>query len=97
MVIIADYYMYNLSKFTCKKNIAELNLSNGLIKIHSKLYSTESKPELIVNIFEDSIRIYLENNEFDLSEDGSYYTTFLNSKDKETVDELYLKYKYLFN
>tara|TARA_Y100000588_G_scaffold151755_1_gene165769 strand:- start:4545 stop:4838 length:294 start_codon:yes stop_codon:yes gene_type:complete len=97
MVIIADYYIYNLGEVTCKKNIAELNLSNGLIKIHSKLHSTNSKPELIVNIFDDSIRLYLEDNEFELSEDGSYYTTFLSFHDKEVIDELYLKYKHLFN
>lgn len=97
MIIIADYYIYNLGEVTCKKNIAELNLFNGLVKIHSKLHTSNSKPELILNLFGDSIRLYLENNEFELSEDGSYYTTFLNPHDKEVIDELYLKYKNLFS
>lgn len=97
MVIIADYYIYNLGNVECKKNIAELNLSNGLVKIHSKLYSMNSKSELILNIFDNSVRLYLDNNEFELSEDGSYYITFLNTHDKEFIDELYIKYKHLFN
>ena len=96
MVIIADYYIYHIGEVTSKKNIAELNLYNGLLKVHSKFHSENSKPELVVDFFGDSICIYLEDHEFDLSEDGSYYTTFLDEKDKEAVEELYFKHKLLF-
>lgn len=97
MVIIADYYIYHIGDVTNKKNIAELNLYNGLLKVHSKFHSDNSKPELVVDFFGDSVHLFLEDNEFDLSEDGSYYTTFLNETDKELVEELYFKHKLLFS
>jgi hypothetical protein len=96
MIIIADYYIYHIGEITCKKNIAELNVHNGLLKVHAKFHSENSKPELIVDILEDSVCVFLDDNEFTLSEDGSYYTTFLKDKDRELVEEIYFNNKFLF-
>ena len=96
MIIIVDYFLYNIDNASSKKFSAELNISDGLLKVQREYYSEEGKPELVINFFSESTTIYLENYEFEEGQDGLYYTTFLNESDLEDIFKKYVKYKFLF-
>jgi hypothetical protein len=97
MIIIVDYFLYNIDNASSKKFSAELNINNGLLKVQREYFSEEGKPELVICFFDESITIYLENYVFDAGQDGLYYTTFLSEDDLDDIFKKYLKYKFLFN
>jgi hypothetical protein len=97
MIIIVDYFLYNINNATSKKYSAELNITNGLLKVQADYYSKEGKPELIVNFFNDSHVVHLSKYKFEEGQDALYYITFLREDDIEEVQKIYLKHQHLFN
>lgn len=98
MIIIVDFYSYNIEENNiAKKSSAELNISNGLLRVHADNYQEGSQPELIVNIFGSTQTIFLKDYKFEEIQDSLYYTTFLKSQDLENVQELFFKHKKLFS
>ena len=97
MIIIVDYFLYNINDASSKKYSAELNITNGLVKIQSDYYTNEGKPELVINFFKDNYVVHLDKYEFEEAQDGLYYMTFLNPDELEEVQNIYLKYQHLFS
>ncbi len=96
MIIIVDYFLYNINDASSKKYSAELNITNGLLKVQADYYTNEGKPELVINFFQDNLVIHLDKYEFEEAQDSLYYLTFLTPDDVEEVQDMYLKYQHLF-
>jgi len=96
MIIILDYFLYNIDNASSKKFSAELDIKTGLLKVQSEYFSEEGKPELVINFFDEELTIYLEKYIFEEEENKIYYTTFLSKEDLNDVLDKYDKYAFLF-
>lgn len=76
MIIIADYFLYNIEGEISKRYPAELNILNGLLKIQYDYFSDEGNHELVVVFFEDTLKIQLKSYKFEKNKNSIYCTTF---------------------
>jgi len=96
MILIADYYIYQLEDKKYKKYVADVNLIDGVVKINEEDYDTEDgigRPELVIDIFGNIITIQLDTYKFEHKKQLGVYTTELNKNDRKVISQLFEKYK----
>lgn len=93
MILIADYYIYKLNEKDYKKYGADVNLIDGVIKISDAHYENIGRPELVIDIFGETLVISLDNYRFEHKKQQGYYTAELSHSDRQELKKILEKYK----
>ncbi len=96
MILIADYFIYQLSDKKNKKYVADVNLIDGVVRINEADYDTEDgigRPELVIELFGDIVTIQMDHYRFTHNKQQKVYTTQLNKSDRKIISQVFEKYK----
>lgn len=92
MILIADYFIYQLDDKDYKKYVANVNLIDGVVRINDTDYDDTGRPELVFDIFGETLTIQLDNYKFEHKKLQGFHTTELSETDKKNLDKTIEKY-----